>query len=210
MKIFKTLNVRKPFTGVKRFITKDVLFTVFLSLFLAGYLTGCILQMNGFESMGKISGFIGRYIYLSLPTFGFFKIMIKMLKIIGAMLFSVFCLGLFVPGQVMLTLVCLLQGIFLGSAVTFMFGEYGFSGLGSFAVLILPSLLIFLNFQFIMIKRAFELSFSIFRTVFYGSTFGIYKKYKSFMVYFAVMLLVAFLCSLAVALSYRFLGRIFV
>ena len=182
---------------------------MFLGLFIIGYAAGSIMECLDNGVISAISGRIGNFLYLSLPTFEFINIFLTVFKVLGALLFLFFCMGMFVPGQMLLTLLSLFEGMVLGSGVAYMFFNFGWHSVALFGVIILPAILIFLNFQFIMIKRAFVLSFSIFRSVFYGSDSGIYKKYKQFMIYLGIMVAVSVLCSLLISIGYRALGKVF-
>ncbi len=210
MKIFKTLDIRRPFIDFAQFVKTDVLYSVFLGLFVLGYAAGCLLKLWDNGVINVISGQIGNYIYLSMPTFDFVTIFLTALKSLGVVLLIVFCMGMFVPGQMLLTVLSLFEGVAAGAGVTYIFYEFGWSGVAVFGAIILPTLLIFLNFQFIMIRKAFVLSFSIFRSVFYGSDDAVYKKYKEFMVFFGIMIAVSAVCSLIVAAGYGLLGRVLV
>ncbi|MGN1080676.1 MAG: hypothetical protein ACI4QV_01160 [Acutalibacteraceae bacterium] len=210
MKVFKTVNMRKPLKGMRRFFSCDLHQSIFLLLFAGGVTAGTIMFLLKFGIVCDVSDFFCRYACVSLPSFGFAKTVTKLLIAFAYLISFIFAFGMFLPGQLLITLLSLVQGIAVGAFAAGLCAEYGFSGLGMFCLIFLPSFLVFINFEFVMMKRAFILSFSIFRTVFYGDSYDIYRKYKSFMIYFAVLIGVCVLCSFVIALSYRFFGKVFI
>lgn len=207
VKMFKTFCVRKLFLKVKAFYTNDIIVSTFFVLFILGYIAGCFLQLYQFATIETISANLSDFLYKTMPDLSFAKIFIEWVKIFGVILMVEFCLGMFVPGQVLLTVFVLFESILTGIAAYGLIEVYRTQGFFLFIVIILPALLIFLNFQFIMLRRAFELSLMIFRAVFYKSDTCIYKKYKGFIMYFGVMIVVALGCSTITAAGYTVFGR---
>lgn len=210
MKIFKTFKIGKTSEEAKKFFSADIHQSIFLLLFIIGAAAGCILRIIGFSVVKDVSDFFVRYIYVSFPGFDFTEILFKAIEVFVILSAIIFVLGMFLPGQLMLTLISLVQGIIMGAAVCGISILYGARGFGIFMLIILPPILIFLNFQFILMKKSFILSFSIFRIVFYGGSYDIYKKYRDFMIFFIALIFISVLCAAAIALGYRFFGRLFI
>lgn len=191
--------------NIIKFIKNNKLLLLLLFLFVLGIVLSVVLYRKDFVS-NKFSGWIFNYYFSTKVNsflFSFAKAFISLLLIV--VLF--FICGTSMMGIITVPLLIGALGFVIGNLVSHIYSVYDIKGVAYTAVILLPSVLIFLSALFVTTRHTINFSFSLAKLTFSNSlTKNVSQEFKGYCFKYISLLVFAFLSAfLDVILNNSFL-----
>jgi len=198
------LNLRR--FKVFNYVTLNKIFIIICVIFIVGIAVGSTVMADNKWLFGKSEVFLCDYISLHISKNFLIKLTYCLFRYLIVLLFY-FLSGTSMFGVSITPFVTLWQGIFFGNVTSYLYSQYGLSGIAFNAIIIIPPSVIFSVCCFFAAKFSIDYSLSVARMALPRSKpASLYLCFKNYCIKFLILVGISLFCSLLeIALNVLFL-----